>query len=55
MSKQLQVPTLSNGGHHGHARILANRQIVVCRADGHFRSKVNPKKLSEKGGGQLIG
>ena len=47
MSKQLEVPTLSNGDHHGHARILANRQLVVCRADGHFRSKVNPADIGD--------
>src|SRR4051812_14489975 len=47
MSKQLQVPTLSNGDQHGHARILANRQLVVCRANGKFRSTVNPEDISE--------
>jgi magnesium transporter len=44
MSKQVQAPTLSNGDN---ARILANRQLVVCRADGHFRSKVNPEDISD--------
>jgi magnesium transporter len=47
MPKQLQVPALSNGNNGDRARILASRQLVVCRADGHFRNKVKPEDISD--------
>jgi len=42
-----QPPTSSNSDQHKHARVQATRQLVVCRADGHFRSTVDPEDISE--------
>lgn len=47
MSRQVQSTTRSNGDRREHARAQATRQLVVCRADGHFRSTADPQDISE--------
>jgi len=47
MSTHAQSPTRSNSGQHAHGQVQATRQLVVCRADGHFKSTVNPEEISE--------
>lgn len=42
-----QPPTRSNDDPREHAQVQATRQLVVCRADGHFRSTVDPEDISE--------
>src|SRR6476619_6351954 len=39
--------TRSNGDGRDHARVQATRQLVVCRIDGRFVSKVDPEDISE--------
>ena len=47
MSTQAKSPTPWNSTQHKPARLQATRQLVVCRADGHFASTVNPEDISE--------
>ena len=54
MSTHTQSPTRSNSDQH--AQVQATRQLVVCRADGHFKSTVDPEDISEiiKGKDQFV-
>jgi magnesium transporter len=47
MANRTKSTTFSNGTEHKEARLLATRHLVVCRADGHFRSTVDPEDISE--------
>jgi magnesium transporter len=39
--------TRSTSDQREHAPVQATRQLVVCRADGHFKSTVDPEDISE--------
>jgi magnesium transporter len=47
MSTHAQSTLRSNSDRREHAQVQATRQLVVCRADGHFRSTVDPEDISE--------
>lgn len=47
MSTHAKSPTPLNSTQHKPTRLQATRQLVVCRADGDFRSTVNPEDISE--------
>src|SRR6266508_3333353 len=47
MSTHTKFTTRSNGGRREQAGQRATRQLVVCRADGHFRSTVDPEDISD--------
>jgi magnesium transporter len=56
MPTHAQSPTRSNSDQQAHGQVQATRQLVVCRADGHFRSTVDPEDISEiiKGKDQFV-
>src|SRR5215207_6557837 len=47
MPTHIQTTTSSTSDRREHTRVQATRQLVVCRADGHFRSTVDPEDISE--------
>jgi magnesium transporter len=47
MSTHTKSITRANGTQPKQAQAQATRNLVVCRADGQFRSKVNPEDISD--------
>jgi magnesium transporter len=47
MPTRTQTTTSSNSDRRAPTRVSTTRQLVVCRADGDFRSTVNPEDISE--------